>query len=207
LTIFVKNILFKMESFGGIIRELRIEKKLPLRTVAAYLDIDQAILSKIERGQRKASRDIVVKTATFFKTDMNRLLLAWLSDNLVYQLKDEEIAIKALQVAEDKVFYQRRKKTDRGTIIKVICDFFKEDGRISKAWVFGSFARGEDKQDSDIDLMISYSDKATGTLLDYADIKNRLENLLNRNIDVVEEGYVKSFIIESVNRDKVQIYG
>jgi len=178
-----------------------------LRTVAAFLDIDQAILSKIERGHRKASRDIVVKTTTFFNTDKNGLLLAWLSDNLAYQLKDEEIAMKALQVAEEKVFYRRKEKSDHGTIIKVICNFFKEDGRISKAWIFGSFARGEDRQDSDIDLMVSYSEKAAGTLLDYADIKHGLENLLNRNIDVVEEGYVKSFAIESINRDKVQIYG
>ena len=78
---------------------------------------------------------------------------------------------------------------------------------ISKAWIFGSFARGEDRQDSDIDLMVSYSEKASGTLLDYADIKYNLENLLQRNIDVVEEGYIKSFAMESVNRDKVLIYG
>jgi predicted nucleotidyltransferase len=196
-----------MENFGEVIRKLRLKKKLPLRKVAAFLDIDQAILSKMERGHRKASREIVVKMATFFDTDKDGLLLAWLSDNLVYQVKDEEMAIKALQVAENKVIYQRKEKRDRGTTIKMICDFFKEDGRISKAWVFGSFARGEDRPDSDIDLMITYSEKATGTLFDFADIKNILENLLNRNIDVVEEGYVKSFAMESINRDKVQIYG
>jgi len=196
-----------MESFCDIIRKLRQEKKLPLRTVAAFLDIDQAILSKIERGQRKPSREMVLKLATFFNRDKNGLLVAWLSDNLVYQLKDEDIAIEALQVAEEKVFYHRRTKIDRGTIIKVICDFFKKDGRISQAWIFGSFARGEDRQDSDIDLMVSYSEKASGTLLDYADIKYNLENLLQRNIDVVEEGYIKSFAMESVNRDKVLIYG
>ena len=43
-----------MDSLGDNIRKLREDKELPLRTVAAYLDIDQAILSKIERGQRKA---------------------------------------------------------------------------------------------------------------------------------------------------------
>lgn len=196
-----------MESFGHIIRTLRHEKEFPLRTVAAFLDIDQAILSKIERGQRKASRDLVDKIAAFFNTDKETLLLAWLSDKLVYQLKDEEIAMKALQLAEDKVVYQRRDKIDRGNIIKVICDFFNEDGRISKAWIFGSFARGEDRLDSDIDLMVSFSEKATGTLLDYADIQLMLGNLLKRNIDVVEEGYVKSFAMESINLDKVQIYG
>ena len=196
-----------MENFGEIIRKLRQEKDLPLRKVAAFLDIDQAILSKIERGHRKTSRDMVVKIAAFFGTDKDTLLVAWLSDNLVYQLKDEENAMKALQAAENKVVYPRKEKTERGTIIKVICDFLRDDGRVSKAWAFGSFARGEDKQDSDIDLMVSYSEKASGTLLDYAEIKHGLESLLNRKIDLVEEGYIKSFAMEAVNRDKVLIYG
>ena len=49
-----------MNSIGEKIRNLRIDKQLPLRTVAAYLDIDQAILSRIERGERKATREHIV---------------------------------------------------------------------------------------------------------------------------------------------------
>jgi len=53
-----------MLSLGETIRKLREEKELPLRTVAAYLDIDQAILSKIERGLRKPNRELVIQLAT-----------------------------------------------------------------------------------------------------------------------------------------------
>ena len=91
-----------MESFGEIIRNLRKEKKLPLRTVAEFLDIDQAILSKMERGQRKASREIVGKCADYFNVDENRLMVAWLSDNLVYQVQDEDEALEALNRDERK---------------------------------------------------------------------------------------------------------
>lgn len=94
-----------MDSLGETIRKLRENKELPLRTVAAFLDIDQAILSKIERGQRKATREQVVKLAEYFKVKMNDLLVAWLSDKLVYEVEDEEVALKALQVAEEKVKY------------------------------------------------------------------------------------------------------
>ncbi len=94
-----------MESFGDTIRKLRENKELPLRTVAAYLDIDQAILSKIERGQRKPSREQVVKFAGYFKVKENDLLIAWLSDKVVYEVEDEEVALKALQVAEEKMKY------------------------------------------------------------------------------------------------------
>lgn len=100
-----------MDGLGETIRKLREEKGLPLRTVSAYLDIDQAILSKIERGQRNASREQVIKLADFFKVKEDDLLVFWLSDKLVYEVANEEIALKALKVAEEKVKYNRIKKS------------------------------------------------------------------------------------------------
>ena len=99
-----------MDSLGDIIRKLREDKELPLRTVAAFLDIDQAILSKIERGHRKPTREQVVKLAGYFKVKENDLLVEWLSDKLVYELEDEDMALKALQVAEEKVKYITKNK-------------------------------------------------------------------------------------------------
>lgn len=100
-----------MDGLGETIRKLREEKGLPLRTVSAYLDIDQAILSKIERGQRNANREQVIMLANFFKVKEDDLLVFWLSDKLVYEVANEEIALKALKVAEEKVKYNRIKKS------------------------------------------------------------------------------------------------
>lgn len=99
-----------MDSLGDTIRKLRESKGLPLRTVSAFLDIDQAILSKIERGQRKATREQVVKLAEYFKVKQNDLLVAWLSDKLVYEVKDEDFALQAMQVAEEKIKYNKVQK-------------------------------------------------------------------------------------------------
>lgn len=99
-----------MDSLGERIRKLREEKELPLRTVAAYLDIDQAILSKIERGQRNASRVQVVKLAEFFKIKETDLLVSWLSDKLAYEVQDEDLALEAMKVAEEKVKYNVKHK-------------------------------------------------------------------------------------------------
>jgi len=99
-----------MDNLGETIRKLREEKELPLRTVAAYLDIDQAILSKVERGQRNATREQVIKLAEYFKVKESDLLVSWLSDKLVYEVADEQVAMKALQVAEEKVKYNKSKK-------------------------------------------------------------------------------------------------
>ncbi|MDB5274458.1 MAG: transcriptional regulator [Chitinophagaceae bacterium] len=98
-----------MDNLGETIRKLREEKELPLRTVAAYLDIDQAILSKIERGQRNATREQVVKLAMYFNIKESDLLVSWLSDKLVYEIGDEQVALEALLVAEEKVKHQKSK--------------------------------------------------------------------------------------------------
>ena len=95
-----------MDSLRLIIRKLREERELPLRTVAAFLDIDQAILSKIERGQRKPTREQVVKLAEYYKVKEKDLLVAWLSDKLVYDIENEQLALKALQMAEKKIKFK-----------------------------------------------------------------------------------------------------
>ena len=94
-----------MDNLGETIRKLREDKGLPLRTVAAFLDIDQAILSKVERGQRKISRDQVVRLAQYFQVKEETLLVSWLSDKLVYEVEGEQMALQALQVAEEKIKY------------------------------------------------------------------------------------------------------
>jgi transcriptional regulator with XRE-family HTH domain len=94
-----------MKNIGEILRELRESKQLPLRVIAAFLDIDPAIMSRIERGQRKASREQIVKLAAYFNVSEDELLVAWLSDKVVYEVLDEDIALQALKVAEEKVKY------------------------------------------------------------------------------------------------------
>lgn len=48
-----------MKSFGEYIRKVREEKELPLRKVAAALDVDTSILSKIERNERVATKEMI----------------------------------------------------------------------------------------------------------------------------------------------------
>lgn len=111
MTKFVKTIVFKMISLGSTIKKLREEQEQPLRTVAAHLNIDLAILSKIEHGHRKPSREQVVKLAKYFKVNEDDLIVAWLSDKIFYELEDEENALKALHLAEEKVkYYSKIKK-------------------------------------------------------------------------------------------------
>ncbi len=61
------------ETIGDKLRKLREENELPLRKVAAILDIDVAILSKMERGERPLSKDVVTKLAKIYKHDEEEL--------------------------------------------------------------------------------------------------------------------------------------
>jgi transcriptional regulator with XRE-family HTH domain len=96
-----------MKSFGEIIRQAREEKKLILRQVGAELDIDQAIISKFERGERKPTKEQVQKFADFYNLEIDKLLIAWLSDKVIYDLENETLAEEAIKVAEQRIKYQR----------------------------------------------------------------------------------------------------
>ena len=196
-----------MASLGDTIRKLREEKELPLRTVAACLHIDQAILSKIERGQRNASREQVVKLAKYFKVKENDLLIAWLSDRLAYEVGDEEVALKALKVAEEKVMYAIKPALNKKNTIDTLKSFFKKDDRIKEAWLFGSYARGEATPGSDIDVMVRFYDQKKISLFDLADITFRLEQQTNRKIDLVEKDCLLPFAYETAKNDFIKIYG
>lgn len=196
-----------MESFPDRIKRLRKEKGVPLRVVAAYLDIDQAVLSKIENGKRGARRETVIKIAEYYDIDEKELLVAWLSDKMLYGIDDYNLALEAIKVAEKKISYKKLPPLSREKIIGIIREFLRKDGRVEKAWIFGSFARGDYGTESDVDLMVTYSEKATGTLLDYADIKYFLEKLIHREVDLVEENYVKPFALKNIENEKILIYG
>ena len=94
-----------MKKIADIIRELREQNGLLLRQVAAEIEIDQALLSKIERGERMPTKEQVIRLAKFYKVDEREFLVAFLSDKLVYEVQDEEVALKAMQVAERKINY------------------------------------------------------------------------------------------------------
>ena len=58
-----------METFGEYIRQLRINAGLPLRKIAAQLDIDPSILGRIERDERKANKEFILGIAKIFNQD------------------------------------------------------------------------------------------------------------------------------------------
>jgi len=103
-----------MKSFGETIREMRESRSLLLREVAAKLEVDPSFLSRIESGTKRPTRDQVVQLASVLREDKNKLLVLYLGERVVYELKDEEdLAIEAIMVAEKRIRYTSRKNTKK----------------------------------------------------------------------------------------------
>ncbi|WP_321978997.1 MULTISPECIES: helix-turn-helix transcriptional regulator [Prevotellaceae] len=90
--------------FGDKIRELRDEQDLLQRQLAAALEIDTPMFSKIERGDRRAKREQVVKLAELLHQDENEMLKLLLADKVLDALDGEEkLSIDAIEVAKNEL--------------------------------------------------------------------------------------------------------
>lgn len=89
---------------GNKIKSLRDEQGILQRQVAAYLEIDTPMFSKIERGDRRAKRSQVPLLAKYFHIDEEELLTLWLADRILDAVDGEgEIKFKAIEVAKCKL--------------------------------------------------------------------------------------------------------
>ena len=89
---------------GYKIKELRIKHEVLQRQLAAYLEIDTPMFSKIERGDRRAKRSQVILLATYFHIDEKEMLTLWLADKVLDALEDEdELKLTAIETAKSKL--------------------------------------------------------------------------------------------------------
>lgn len=86
---------------GNKIRSLRDEQGILQRQVAAYLEIDTPMFSKIERGDRRAKRSQVLQLAKFFHVDEKELLILWLADRILDAIEGEKkLQLHAIEVVK-----------------------------------------------------------------------------------------------------------
>ncbi len=77
---------------------------------------------------------------------------------------------------------------------------------VKRAYLFGSFSRGEEMPDSDVDILVDLDKTKPVGLFQYVNMKLDLQDLLNREVDLVENGELLPFAQESADRDKLLIY-
>lgn len=108
--------IVSIKSFGEHIRELRENQGLPIRKVAAILDIDPSTLSKIERGERSANKEMIPFLADLFNESEEDLGLILISDKIAFDLIMEENPTQILKVAVEKLKYLKSKNLQQGSL-------------------------------------------------------------------------------------------
>ena len=88
---------------------------------------------------------------------------------------------------------------------ELIADYFKTQP-VLKAWLFGSFSRGEQRDDSDVDILILPDKSQHFSLFILSGMYEDLKELLGREVDLITEGGLMPFARESADRDKILIY-
>ncbi len=96
-------------------------------------------------------------------------------------------------------------RTDIERFIPKIRDYFVTQP-INKAWIFGSYSRGEETENSDIDILVEYSKDEKVSLYLISKILVTLSKILNKKVDLFEDGQLMDFAVNSVNHDKILIY-
>lgn len=89
-------------------------------------------------------------------------------------------------------------------IVETLRQYFSTQP-VLKAWLFGSFSRGEETQDSDVDIIVAL-DKSKPIGLKFFGMWSDLEELLGRKVDLVSDGTLLPFAKESAERDKILVY-
>ena len=98
-----------MSAVGYKLRELREKSGYSLRKAAGAINIDIAILSKLERGERKLSKQLILKLAELYEVNADKLIIDFLSEKVLYELEDEDFGLEALKVAEKQLKYKKNK--------------------------------------------------------------------------------------------------
>ena len=107
-----------------LLKNARELKGLKTREVAQILGIDQALISKFESGTRKPTREQISKLSQLLEIDFETLMIAWLKEKILYEIGDDEFALKALMVAEQEIKYN--KTVSKLKISKTLENLLKE---------------------------------------------------------------------------------
>jgi Fic family protein/DNA-binding Xre family transcriptional regulator len=113
-----------MKKLNVQLKEAREKKAMLIRELAAQMGIDQALISKFEKGVRKPTRSQIGQLASILNISEEKLLIVWLSEKIVYELNDEPDALQVLMLAEEQIKLKAKeavKKSDSiSTILKEI---------------------------------------------------------------------------------------
>jgi predicted nucleotidyltransferase len=189
-----------------VLKHLRLKHGKTLREVAAYLKMDQAILSKIENGKRPLTAEVLQQLASYYQEDFMPLHKLLIVDKLYRILENEEDKKDILVLLEERVQYQKKRSVEYDDIAQSIKEYFSGYAYVEEASLFGSFVRGTETKKSDLDVLIKMSKKSHVSMMQFLKMQHELSDFVGRKVDLVEEGQLKENAKRSVLKEKEVIY-
>ncbi|MCF6308686.1 MAG: helix-turn-helix domain-containing protein [Flavobacteriaceae bacterium] len=102
-----------MKSLGNILKIAREEKEMILRKVSAEVDIDQSLISKFEKNERKPTKEQLIRLAKFYNLSEQELIINWYSEKIAEDLKYTQATTEILRVAEEKINYYKSQENGK----------------------------------------------------------------------------------------------
>lgn len=194
------------ENIGQVIKSLRLKHQKTLREVAAYLEIDQAILSKMENGKRPITEKIVRQLSQFFEEDEHQLHNLLVADRLYKIIENEKDAGDIMALLESRIEYQTKIGMERKHVVQQLSQYFSDSPQVEEVSMFGSFFKGTQNKKSDLDLLIRFSSKSGISMMQFLKMQHELSELVGRKVDLIEDGQLKESARDSVLKEKEVIY-
>lgn len=91
------------QTFGETIRAWRKQRGEPLRVVAAVVEIDSTLLSKIERGERLPTQTQLIKFAEYFNVPLDKLAAQVIADRIILEYGHQEATLQALNIVRERI--------------------------------------------------------------------------------------------------------
>ncbi len=192
-----------MKNLGSKIKKIRFARNLTFEKFISC-GIDKNRLEKIERGEFFPSLNEVELFAKVMNFNFSELKTIYFAEKFFRELEKEPLAIKILK--QTKKFVKNSKfSQNKEIIINQIKNYVKKIP-VEKVWIFGSLARNEWGKNSDIDILVEYQKNVKIDLFDVGGYISDLQALTGRKIDWVEDGFIKSFAKNNVEKEKILIY-
>jgi hypothetical protein len=119
------------------------------------------------------------------------------------ELSKQDILLKEKK-ADEKLLNKKTKSNKEIEKIKSKITPILKKNKVTKAGVFGSYARGEQRKDSDIDIVVEINDKNM-SLIGFIRLNLALEKILGKKVDLVEYGAIKPHIKEGILGEQIRI--
>jgi predicted nucleotidyltransferase len=193
-----------MKSVAETLRQSRKTEKLTLQQVSSAVKIDVGILSKIERDLRPISMEQLELLCKLYKLHFVEQKKNLTAEQIVAFVAYESSPDEILKIAEQKLAYATKTIKPLSKIVRELKAVFKKFPQIQKAWIFGSYARGEMTSKSDVDVVITVGKGFTYFQL--ADVQYQAENKLGIKVDIGFKKSLDKTVSKNAEKDMKLIY-